>query len=308
MASQLGGGGPPAEPGAPRRGRLYVVATPIGNLGDITLRALETLRAVALVAAEDTRRTGALLRHFRIDTPLVSYHAHNRVARLPRLLAALAQGDLALVSDAGTPAISDPGQELIAAAGAAGHEIVAVPGPSAPIAALAVSGLSASLFHCAGFLPRRASQRRRCLAQMAGWPGTLILFEAPHRLRGTLADLLDVLGDRQVAVCCELTKLFEQVLRTTLAAAAAHFQAVEPRGEFTLVVAGAGTLEQRTPEAPPSARLRQRYAALLSQLGDRKQALRALAAETRLPRKTLYAALLAPDAAGPRASPRKAPP
>lgn len=139
-------------------GRLYVVATPIGNLGDMTLRALETLKQVALVAAEDTRHTGNLLRHFQISTRLISYHEHNRQARLPQLLDALGRGDVALVTDAGTPVISDPGQELVRAAASAGHEVLSVPGPSAPIAAASVSGLDASAIHFVGFLPRKANE------------------------------------------------------------------------------------------------------------------------------------------------------
>ena len=232
------GAGAAAQAGDGGRGRLYVVATPIGNLGDITARALETLGAVSLVAAEDTRRTGLLLRHFGIATPRVSYHAHNRRARLPRLLDALTRGDVALVTDAGTPGVSDPGAELVAAAAAQGHEVLAVPGPSAAVAAVSVSGLPAAPFHVVGFLPRRGSQRRRALEGMTDWPGCIVLFEAPHRLRPALADLAAAWGERRVAVCCELTKRFESVLHTTLNGAAAHFAEVTPRGEFTLVVEG----------------------------------------------------------------------
>ncbi len=287
-------------------GRLYVVATPIGNLGDISPRALETLRSVRLVAAEDTRRTGGLLRHFGIVTPLLSYHAHNRAARLPRLLLELGQGDVALATDAGTPVVSDPGEELVAAAAAAGHEVVAIPGPSAVVAALSVSGLPAVPFHVTGFLPRRATERRRALLEMAPWRGCVVLFEAPHRLRQTLADLLAVFGDRRVAVCCELTKLYESVYRASLSQAVEHYAAVEPRGEFTLVVEAPGGTSLRTgppgsgpPEgtsqAPPVGDVEGRFAALLKLHGARRPALAALAAETGLPRKALYARLLARD-------------
>ena len=290
-----------AAPGAVS-GRLFVVATPIGNLGDITQRALETLRAVHLIAAEDTRHTGKLLSHFSIATRMISYQAHNRAQRLPHLLAALEAGDVALVTDAGTPLVSDPGQELAAAAAERGHAVIPVPGPSAPIAALSVAGLPALPFHFVGFLPRRSSQRRAALRACASWPGAVIVFEAPHRLVAALRDALDVLGDRRVAVCCELTKLYEDVLRATLSAAIAHYQGHPPRGEFTLVIEGA----TQNADAPPLSQRpgtggapddqvarRDRYQALLAALGDRRRALAALAAETGLPRKQLYAQLVA---------------
>jgi 16S rRNA (cytidine1402-2'-O)-methyltransferase len=293
-----------APPG--RAGKLYVVGTPIGNLGDITLRALDTLRTVRLIAAEDTRRTGNLLRHYAISARLVSFHEHNGAARLPRLLAALAEGDVALVTDAGTPLVSDPGQELVAAAAAAGFEVVAVPGPSSVVAALSVAGFRAAPFHFLGFLPRRGAERRRVLQQAAGWPGTLVLFEAPHRLRAALADIHDVCGERGVAVCCELTKLHEQVFRGTLAQAAQHFAGVEPRGEFTLVVAGAAEPVPTDPLGPAAnvpgdltspLRLRRRFEALQVQLGDRRRALAQVAAESGQPRKALYRLLVTRDAA-----------
>ena len=283
-------------------GTLYVVATPIGNLGDVTLRALETLRSVRLIAAEDTRHTRALLSHFEIRTPLTSYHHHNRAQRLPRLLTELARGDLALVADAGTPAISDPGQELVAAAAAAGHQVVAVPGPSSVAAALSVAGLDAVPFHFLGFLPRRAPERRRVLAQAATWPGALVLFEAPHRLRALLSDLLTTLGDRRVAVCGELTKLYEQVYRAPLSEAMAHFERAAPRGEYTLVVAGhpsaAGPAVTASAADPAPDAVRRRFEALEAEVGDRRRALAALAAETGQPRKALYRELLAGQ--GPR--------
>ena len=294
-------GGPPER--RPGPGRLYVVATPIGNLGDVSPRALETLRSVGLVAAEDTRRTGLLLRHFGIARPLLSYHAHNRRARLPRLLAALAEGDVALVTDAGTPVVSDPGEDLVAAAAGQGIEVIAVPGPSAAVAAVSVSGLPAAPFHVVGFLPRRGPERRRALQGMSGWPGCVVLFEAPHRLRDCLDDLLAGWGERRVAVCCELTKRFESVLRTTLGGAVAHFAATAPRGEYTLVVEGAAA-----PPAPPggaggaapggltAGALEARFAALSGELGDRRRALTALAAETGVSRKALYARLMTREA------------
>ena len=218
-------------------GTLYVVATPIGNLEDVTLRALRVLAGASLIAAEDTRTTRKLLSHHGVPAPrLVSYTDRNRKGRTPAVLAALAEGDVALVSEAGMPAISDPGSHLVEAAVAAGYAVVPVPGASAVTSALAVSGLPTRRFHYVGFLPRAAGQRRRLLREIAGLDATLLMFEAPHRLRDALADVETVLGDRRIAVCRELTKLHEEVYRGTVAEAREHFQ--EPRGEFTLVVEG----------------------------------------------------------------------
>ncbi len=215
---------------------LYIVATPIGNLRDITLRALRVLGEVSLIAAEDTRTTRWLLSRYDIDTPSTSYHDHNRVSKLPVLLEALSQGDVALVSDAGTPAISDPGAELADAAANAGHTVVPIPGPSALTAALSVAGLDTDQFIYLGFLPRRGGQRRKLLQSLIEEPRAWIAFEAPHRLIDTLTDIHETLGDRQVVVCRELTKLHEEVFRGTITEALEHF--TEPRGEFTLIVRG----------------------------------------------------------------------
>ena len=223
-------------------GTLYVVATPIGNLEDVTLRALRVLAEVPLIAAEDTRTTRRLLERHNIRTPLTAYTDHNKQARIPALLARLETGDLALVSEAGTPAISDPGEDLVAAAAAAGHRVVPVPGPSALLAALTASGLPTRRFLYLGFLPRTSGDRRRLFTTVAALPYTLVAYESPHRLRAALADAFTVFGDRPVAVCRELTKVYEEVFRGGLSEAVAHFTA--PRGEFTLVIAGA------TEEAP----------------------------------------------------------
>ncbi|MGB2694553.1 MAG: 16S rRNA (cytidine(1402)-2'-O)-methyltransferase [Dehalococcoidia bacterium] len=217
---------------------LYLVATPIGNLEDITLRALRVLKEVPLIAAEDTRTTRKLLNHFQIRGPrLVSYTEGNRKARTPNLLKALEEGDVALVSEAGMPAISDPGVHLVEAVVELGHQVVPVPGASALTAALAASGLPTRQFHYLGFLPRRGSQRRQLLGSIAYLPETLVAFEAPHRLRASLEDLRGAFGERRVAVCRELTKLHEEVFRGTLSEALSHFS--EPRGECTLVIEGA---------------------------------------------------------------------
>ena len=216
--------------------RLYLVATPIGNLEDITLRALRVLREVGLIAAEDTRTTRRLLRRYEIDTPVTSYHEHNRQAMLPRLLAALVEKDVALVSDAGTPGISDPGCELVEACWDAGVQVVPVPGASAVTAALAAAGVNADRFLFAGFPPRKRGARRALLESLAAERRPLVLFEAPHRLLDTLADLDEFFADRRVVVCRELTKLHEEVFGGTASEALGHFR--EPRGEFTLVIEG----------------------------------------------------------------------
>jgi 16S rRNA (cytidine1402-2'-O)-methyltransferase len=225
---------------------LYLVATPIGNLEDITLRALRVLRDAPVIACEDTRTTRKLLTHHDVTgARLVAYNERNRARQTPTLLAALEAGDVALVSDAGMPAISDPGFHLVEAAVAAGYIVVPVPGASALTAAVAASGLPSRRFHYLGFLPRKAGERRALLADTAMLPETIVLFEAPHRVRETLTDLLDAFGDRRVAVCRELTKLYEEIFRGTLSEAFEHF--TEPRGEFTLIVEGAG--ERAAPPA-----------------------------------------------------------
>ena len=226
-------------------GRLLVVATPIGNLADLSPRAREALGGAAVVAAEDTRHTRALLQAMGIGTPLVSLHAHNEPQRVPELLERLSAGeDVALVSDAGTPLLSDPGFELVSRAARAGFAIHAIPGPSAITAALAVAGLPTHRFCFEGFLPARAAERRAALARLAHEARTLVFFEAPHRIRETLADLATEFGaDRQTVVARELTKAHETLYRGTLAELAARAQREEnfARGELTLVVHGAAT-------------------------------------------------------------------
>lgn len=219
-------------------GKLYLVATPIGNLEDISARALRVLREVRLIAAEDTRQTAKLLNHYAIQTALTSYHEHNKLVKLDQILAALAEGDVALVSDAGTPALNDPGYELVRAALQAGYEVSPIPGPSAPVSALVASGLPTDSFLYLGYLPRKSAERRRELAKVKDLPYTLIFLEAPHRLLASLEDLCHVLGDRACALARELTKVHEEIFRGSLSEAREYFQANPPRGEFTLVVAG----------------------------------------------------------------------
>jgi 16S rRNA (cytidine1402-2'-O)-methyltransferase len=201
------------------------------------LRALDVLRDVPLIAAEDTRSARKLLDHFEIKPPrITSYNEHNARAKTPALLDALASGDVAVVSDAGMPGISDPGHDLVVAAIAAGHTVVPIPGASAVVAAIAASGLPSRRFHYLGFLPRQSGPRRRALVTAAGSGDTLVVYESPHRVRATLEDALAVLGDRRIAVARELTKLHEEIWRGTVSGAIAHF--AEPRGEFTLVIEG----------------------------------------------------------------------
>ncbi len=219
-------------------GTLYLVATPIGNLEDLSSRALRVLKSVGLIAAEDTRQTGKLLNHFDIHTRMISYHEHNKLTRLDQVLAALKEGQVALVSDAGTPALNDPGYELVRAALHAGHEVSPIPGPCAPLAALVVSGLPTDTFLYLGYLPRKTAERRKLLENIANQPYTLLFLETPHRLISALNDLRQVLGNRRIAVARELTKMHEEIFRGALDDALLHFQQQPPRGEFTLVVAG----------------------------------------------------------------------
>ena len=219
-------------------GILYLVATPIGNLEDMSLRAVRILRESILIAAEDTRHTGTLLKHFEIQTPLTSYFEHNKLNKLDFILEQLSKGDVALVSDAGTPAINDPGYELVKAALASNFNVMPVPGPSAPIAALAVSGLPTDSFLYLGYLPNKTGERRKALDQVSTLTYTLIFLESPHRIVDSLEDILFVLGDRRMCVAREMTKLYEEYWRGPVSGAIEHFKSKDPRGEFTLVLEG----------------------------------------------------------------------
>lgn len=271
-------------------GMLYLVATPIGNLGDLSPRAVETLAGADFIAAEDTRVSVKLLNHFDIKKPLVSYHEHNRAAAGQAILTRLLGGEIcALVTDAGTPAISDPGQELVALCAENGVTVQAIPGCCAAIAALAVSGLDTRRFTFEGFLPSGKQERRMALEELTGEARTMVFHEAPHRLRATLADMAEVLGDRPVALCRELTKLHEDTVRTTLAQAAAYYAANEPRGEYVLVVAG------REKQQGPQLTLEQGVERVLRLREDgmrMKDAVRQVADDTGLSRNDLYDAAL----------------
>ncbi|VAW32312.1 16S rRNA (cytidine(1402)-2'-O)-methyltransferase [hydrothermal vent metagenome] len=218
---------------------LYLVATPIGNLGDITLRALETLRQVDVVASEDTRKTGRLLKHFEISKPQIAFHEHNEAKSGRKIINLLADGkSVAVVTDAGTPGISDPGYSIVQRAVAENLPVTMIPGPTALIMALVLSGLPAHAFTFRGFSPRKSGKRQRFLAIDSQSPHTLIFYESPYRLKAFLADALVVYGDRQTAVCNELTKLYESVHRGSLSELIAHFEDEEPRGEYVIVISG----------------------------------------------------------------------
>jgi 16S rRNA (cytidine1402-2'-O)-methyltransferase len=272
-----------AEPLAPG---LHVVATPIGNLADISLRALATLAAANVVVAEDTRVTKVLLAHYGITTPLVAYHEHNAAEMRPRLLARLAQGEaLALVSDAGTPLVSDPGFRLVGAALEASHAVTAIPGASAVLAALVVAGLPSSRFFFEGFLPVRSAARRQRIAELAAVPGTLVFFESPRRVAECLADLAAVLGGREAAVARELTKLYEAVRRGPLPELAATYAAEPaPRGEIVLLVGPPSDAVPALDGEALDARLRDALRTL-----SVKDAAAVVAGETGQPRRKVYA-------------------
>lgn len=271
-------------------GILYLVATPIGNLGDFSPRAVDTLEKADFIAAEDTRVSVKLLNHFDIKKPLVSYHEHNRASAGQVILRRLLAGEnCALVTDAGTPAISDPGEDLVRLCGESGITVEAIPGCCAAICALAVSGLPTGRFTFEGFLSANKKERRAALLNLKSEERTMVFHEAPHKLRATLSDMAEILGDRPVALCRELTKLHEQTLRTTLFQAVALYEQQEPRGEYVLVIAGAQPLEE------PAVTLEEgvRRVLHLRESGVKmKDAVRTVAGETNLNKNELYAAAI----------------
>lgn len=271
-------------------GTLYLVATPIGNLGDFSPRGVETLQAADFIAAEDTRVSVKLLNHFGVKKPLVSYHEHNRAAAGQAILARLLAGEsCALVTDAGTPAISDPGEGLVQLCGENGVTVEAIPGCCAAICALAVSGLPTGRFTFEGFLSANKKERRTALLKLKNEERTMVFHEAPHKLRATLADMAEILGDRPAALCRELTKLHEETLRTTLLQAVELYREKEPRGEYVLVVAGAQPTEEPAISLEEGVRQVQR----LREAGIKmKEAVRTVSAQTELNKNDLYEAVL----------------
>lgn len=268
------------------RGTLYVVATPLGNLGDLSPRAAETLKHVAAVAAEDTRRTRPLLAHVGSGAELVSVHAHSSAAAIARVLRQLEAGrDVALVTDAGTPAVSDPGVALVAAARARDFPVITIPGPTAVAAALAVSGLSADRYVFLGFLPRKGGERQRLLDTIAKSEWTVVVFEAPNRTAELLDDLVVTCGaERRGVVARELTKLFEETRDGTLAQLAGYYRDTPPRGEVTVIVSGTGVPAREAPRPDPEARAR----ALLAEGMTRRDVADRLAHETGISRNSAY--------------------
>src|SRR5580704_17694523 len=282
------------EPGA---GCLYVVATPIGNLEDISLRALRTLKEADLIACEDTRQTMKLLSHFDLRKKLVSYHEHNEITRAAELVIDLEQGaKIALVSDAGTPAISDPGHRLVSLCLRHGIEVVPVPGASAFVATLSASGLAIDEFTFFGFLPARQSERRKALRTLMNEPRTIVLYEAPHRLLETLEDALEILGNRPAVIAREVTKMYEEFLRGHLEDLLAGVRAKEPRGEITLLI-GPPDAQERSEAAAQDPSLTvpiaRRVDEIVKETGlDRKAALKQAARERGLTRREAYKQLL----------------
>ncbi|MDX2033645.1 MAG: 16S rRNA (cytidine(1402)-2'-O)-methyltransferase [Blastocatellia bacterium] len=270
---------------------LYLVATPIGNLEDITLRALRVLREADLIACEDTRHTGRLLDHFGIRKPTISYHEHNEESRSRELVERLQQGQsIAIVSDAGTPGISDPAYRIVTAAIEQGIPVIPIPGATAMIAGLIASGLPTDAFLFAGFLPARSMARRARLEELKPERATLILYEAPHRIRATLADCLAILGDRPASLARELTKLHEEFLRGPLSALGEHFDAQAPRGEMALVIAG--NREDNSRQFDDTS-IREQIDALIRDAGlDRPQAIKEAARLRGLSKREAYQLLL----------------
>lgn len=269
---------------------LYLVATPIGNLADITERALKVLSEVDFVAAEDTRNSGLLLSRLGLHKPMVSYHDHNRAERGPEIVERLKNGEsCALISDAGMPAISDPGEDLVALCAKEGVTVSIIPGACAAVSALALSGLSTRRFAFEGFLPVTGKERKKRLTEIAKEERTLIIYEAPHRLKKTLAEFCEFFGaDRRIALCRELTKLNEEILRLTFSSACEYYESVEPRGEYVLVVEGA----PEAAEEEERVNIADRAAALMAEGMSQKDAIKTIVKETGLPKNKVYAEVL----------------
>lgn len=275
-------------------GKLYLCATPIGNLEDMTYRAVRVLKEADLIAAEDTRHTRKLLTHFDIHTPLISYHEHNKETRGPELIERLLGGeDVAVVSDAGLPGISDPGSQLVQLAITAGLTVVPVPGANAALTALVAAGLNTAAFTFVGFLPKTGKKRREFLKSLSGCQTTLVIYESPHRLKSTLAELLDEFGDRPGTAARELTKKFEEFIRGSLSSLQKYFSENQPRGEFTLVIAGNNSENAaQTAEESELLPLEQEVAALVRSGYDKKAAIREVAVSRAVSRREVYQAVI----------------
>ncbi len=280
------------------QGRLYLCATPIGNLEDITLRVLRTLQEVDLIAAEDTRNSIKLLNHFEIKTPMTSYHEYNKFDKAYQLVEKMRAGqDIALITDAGTPGISDPGEELVRICYESGIEVTSLPGPAACITALTLSGLSTRRFAFEAFLPRNKKERLSILASLESETRTIILYEAPHHLVKTLEELYQFLGDRKITLCRELTKKFETTFATTLSAALSHYQKQEPKGEFVLVIQGKSIQEIREEQQQnwESISLAEHMIIYEIQGISRKEAMKLVAKDRGISKREVYALLLETD-------------
>lgn len=277
------------------QGKLYLCATPIGNLEDITFRVLQTLKDVDLIAAEDTRHSIKLLNHFDIKTPMTSYHEYNKVDKARYLVEQMRNGvNIALVTDAGTPAISDPGEELVRQCYEAGIEVTSLPGPAACITALTLSGLSTRRFCFEAFLPADKKERQRILEELKNETRTIILYEAPHHLTKTIVELLEALGDRRFTLCKELTKKYETVWQTTFSEALEHFEKEEPRGEYVLVVEGRNPEEILKEKQDDWQKMTvEEHVAYYEEQGiDRKEAMRLAAKDRGVSKRDIYQALL----------------
>ena len=270
-------------------GTLYLCATPIGNLEDMTFRAVRILQEVDVVAAEDTRHTRKLLTHFDIHTPLVSYHEHNKLGLGHELIERLLAGEsIACVSDAGMPGISDPGSHLAMLAIEAGITVTPIPGANAGLSALIASGLDTTEFHFIGFLSKQKKNRLETLARIKPIQGTLIFYESPHRLKDTLGELLDVLGDRNIVAARELTKKFEEFRRGTITELIAYYKEEAPRGEFTLIVNGAGEEEARVEEETIDMTVEEELILLIENGTEKKEAIRQVARRRNMPKREVY--------------------
>lgn len=276
-------------------GTLYLCATPIGNLGDMTPRVRETLEQVDLIAAEDTRNSIKLLNHFQIKTPMTSYHEYNKVDKAKLLIGKLAQGeDIALITDAGTPAISDPGEVLVAMCHEAGIPVTSLPGAAACITALTLSGLSTRRFCFEGFLPSEKKEKNMVLEDLQKESRTIIIYEAPHHLKGTLQDLYDALGERRITLCRELTKKFEEVFPTTLAESIKYYEKDAPRGEYVLVIEGKSLYDRKKEQQKDwqSISVEEHMRVYEEQGVDRKDAMKQVAKDRGISKREVYNYLL----------------